>query len=116
MKKAADILKNPGLRGSFHNGHMIVRGAFKNGRKFAAIAGWNEDGWEHVSITLTDVERCPKWDEMAYIKDLFWNEDELVVQLHPPKDQYVNLHPHCLHLWRPVEGDFVLLNDMEMQY
>ena len=28
-------------------------------------------------------------------------EDETVVQYHPPKSDYVNNHPYCLHLWRP---------------
>lgn len=64
-------------------------------------------GWEHVSITLQNnkkrIERCPTWDEMCYIKDLFWNKDEAVVQYHPPESQYVNNHPYCLHLWRPTE-------------
>jgi hypothetical protein len=54
--------------------------------------------WEHVSVSLPN--RCPNWEEMSYIKGLFWAENETVVQFHPRKDQYVNKHPHCLHLWR----------------
>jgi hypothetical protein len=57
--------------------------------------------WEHVSATLPN--RCPNWNEMCFLKDLFWNDEEAVMQLHPPKSQYVNHHPHCLHLWRPLE-------------
>jgi hypothetical protein len=56
--------------------------------------------WEHVSVSLED--RCPTWDEMCQIKDLFWEDDECVVQYHPPKSEYVNRHPYCLHLWRPL--------------
>ena len=61
-----------------------------------------DDGilWEHVSISLRN--RCPNWQEMNFIKDVFWGEDEAVMQLHPPKKDYVNCHPYCLHLWRPV--------------
>lgn len=55
-------------------------------------------GWEHVSVSLGN--RCPTWEEMSFIKDVFWNVDETVMQLHPPKSHYVNLHPFCLHLWR----------------
>jgi hypothetical protein len=63
-------------------------------------------GWEHVSISLITrkgktVERCPTWEEMCYIKDLFWTEKECVMQLHPPHSQYINMHKYCLHLWRP---------------
>lgn len=39
---------------------------------------------------------------MCFIKDLFWDEDDTVIQFHPPRSEYVNCHPHCLHLWRPI--------------
>lgn len=57
--------------------------------------------WEHVSVSL-NVPRCPTWEEMCQIKRMFWDEDELVIQMHPAASDYVNQHPHCLHLWRPV--------------
>ena len=57
-------------------------------------------GWEHVSVSLP--YRCPTWGEMCVIKNYFFNEDETVVQYHPAKKDYVNQHPYCLHLWRPV--------------
>lgn len=56
-------------------------------------------GWEHVSISTKT--RCPTWDEMCTVKDLFWGEEETVLQFHPPHSQYVNNHRHCLHLWKP---------------
>jgi hypothetical protein len=39
-------------------------------------------GWEHVSVSLK--VRLPTWTEMSYVKDLFWGEEETVLQLHPP--------------------------------
>ncbi len=39
---------------------------------------------------------------MAYIKDVFWDPEEIVIQYHPPRSQYVNNHPHVLHMWRPL--------------
>lgn len=60
-------------------------------------------GWDHVSVTLS-VPRCPKWSEMCMVKDMFFEPEESVMQLHPPKSQYVNNHPWCLHLWRPQNG------------
>jgi hypothetical protein len=59
-------------------------------------------GWEHVSVSTR--RRPPNWQEMCFVKDLFWSEEECVIQFHPPKSEYVNNHPHCLHLWRPVDG------------
>jgi hypothetical protein len=58
-------------------------------------------GWEHVSVSLPS--RCPTWEEMCFIKDIFWGEDECVMQLHPPKKNYVNNHNYCLHLWKPID-------------
>ncbi len=61
------------------------------------------DGWEHVSVSTR--RRTPNWTEMSFVKDLFWSDDECVVQFHPPKADYINNHPYCLHLWRHVSKD-----------
>jgi hypothetical protein len=45
---------------------------------------------------------------MCEIKELFWSDEETVVQFHPRKSEYVNLHQGCLHLWRPLTGEIVL--------
>jgi hypothetical protein len=37
---------------------------------------------------------------MCLVKELFWSDDECVVQFHPPKQNYINQHPGVLHLWR----------------
>lgn len=55
--------------------------------------------WQHVSVSARD--RTPTWDEMCWVKNLFFEEEEAVVQFHPPKSAYINYHPYCLHLWRP---------------
>jgi len=62
--------------------------------------------WEHVSVSL--MHRCPTWDEMCFIKNLFFEEEETVVQFHPKKSEYKNLHPYCLHLWRDTTKEFEL--------
>ena len=73
-----------------------------------------QSGWEHVSVVASSKkdgtlrERTPTWDEMCYVKSLFWNDDECVAQFHPPKSEYVNHHPHCLHLWRPTQSELPL--------
>jgi hypothetical protein len=56
---------------------------------------------DHVSVSLS-VKRCPDWEEMCMIKDMFWDDEDCVVQYHPPKSEYVSMHPFCLHLWRPI--------------
>lgn len=69
-----------------------------------------QDGWEHVSVSLPN--RCPNWQEMSHIKDLFWEEEDCVVQFHVPKSQHVNNHPYCLHLWKKKDTVFELPNPL----
>ena len=63
----------------------------------------NGGGWDHVSVSLQN--RCPTWDEMCVIKDIFFEKDECCVEYHPVEKHYVNLHPYCLHIWRPQNID-----------
>lgn len=63
-------------------------------------------GWEHLSISHQSRSRCPTWEEMAHIKDMFWEPEDCVVQFHPPESDYVNNHPFCLHLWRKIGAEF----------
>ena len=56
-------------------------------------------GWDHVSISRNN--RCPNWKEMCFIKDMFFEDDEVVIQYHPKKSEYVNNNENCLHLWKP---------------
>lgn len=71
------------------------------GRNLQVIASHGL-GWEHVSVSLN--HRCPSWREMCYIKDLFWNDDDVVMQLHVAKKNHINVHPFCLHMWRPLDA------------
>lgn len=64
------------------------------------VIATDQHGWEHVSVSRPD--RCPTWEEMCAIKALFWDDEDSVMQLHPPRSQWVNNHRYCLHLWRPV--------------
>jgi len=58
------------------------------------------EAFEHVSVSLP--ARCPTWEEMDFVKRLFWRDDETVMQLHVPRTSHINMHNHCLHMWRPI--------------
>lgn len=73
-------------------------------RKPMAVVFSNGMGWDHVSVSYAN--KTPSWDDMCYIKDLFFDPEECVVQFHPPKSEYVNCHPHCLHLWKQQSSNF----------
>ena len=61
-------------------------------------------GWQHVSVSIEMETKPPTWDMMCKIKDVFWDSHEWVVQFHPAKSEYVNHHPGCLHMWRPLDA------------
>lgn len=88
-----------------HNGFFIFRIGGQEIQVISSDGHRDVDselaGWEHVSATMRNEKRCPTWDEMCKIKDLFWDEAENVIQYHPPANEYVNNHPFVLHLWKP---------------
>lgn len=56
--------------------------------------------------------RCPTWEEMCYVKDVFWRPDEMVLQYHPPIQNYVNQNNYVLHLWKPIGVEIPLPPDV----
>ena len=73
-----------------------------SGRSLGIISS-ADYGWEHVSVGLVgERSKTPNWDEMCFVKSLFWDDEECVMQFHPPKSVYINLHPGVLHLWKPT--------------
>jgi hypothetical protein len=107
----------------FHNGTYGSKagddfGAFcipgSCGRDLMVIASSGDESlgvdWEHVSVSLKN--RCPNWLEMCYIKSLFWDDEETVMQLHPPKSKWINNHAYCLHMWRPKKAEIPLPPDV----
>jgi hypothetical protein len=86
-----------------NNGAFVLPGL--HGWKPLAIIASNGLGWEHVSVHALDAsgrECTPTWSEMCRAKDAFWDSEDIVMQLHPRRSEYINEHPHVLHLWRPV--------------
>jgi hypothetical protein len=67
-------------------------------------------GFDHVSVHPANNKRTPTWEEMCFIKDLFFEPEEYAIQIHPPESDYVDLHPFTLHLWRPQNQQIVLPN------
>lgn len=92
--RSGPLASIPGGNGAF---------AFWFGESVVFVIASSGEGWEHVSVSLED--RVPTWDEMCSVKRLFWDAEDCVVQLHPPKSEYVNCHPYCLHLWRSLDAE-----------
>lgn len=101
--------------GGYDSPALAHYGAFRfrfPNKTLRVIAADGEDtGWEHVSVTVGYGKkgvRAATWDEMCWLKDQFWGQDEAVIQFHPPASEYVNNHSCCLHLWKCVGQAFPL--------
>lgn len=81
---------------------------FVKGRSFMVLASVDDTGddgvWEHISVQMRNQKRCPTWDEMCEIKDMFFGPEEVCIQYHPAKSNYINIQEYCLHIWRPIGG------------
>lgn len=101
MKTQEEIRKNKRL--------LVVKTSEDGGSGFlqlgnrvadSAVVVWSfGGGWDHVSVSYSN--RCPTWDEMCKVKDMFFGPDECCIEYHPAEKDYVNVHPYCLHIWRP---------------
>jgi hypothetical protein len=83
------------------NGHFLVP---LNGELWHVIIS-DEFGWKHLSVTNAQRKMMPPWEIMCRLKEAFYGDDEWCVQFHPARDAYVNDHPFCLHIWRPLEDE-----------
>lgn len=70
------------------------------------LPGLGLERWEHVSVSCA--RRCPVWDEMQWVKTLFFKPEETAFQFHPPDADYVNINKNVLHIWRPCETSIPL--------
>lgn len=93
------------------NGAFIID-RYNNGEFYLVIAS-NGQGWDHVSVTIHkknggSVKKCPSYQEMMMIKEKLFSEEDVVFQLHPREEDYINTHPYCLHLWKPNNCNMVV--------
>lgn len=88
-----------------NNGFFIIP-HYKIQNYYLIIQASDGMGWEHVSVSVGEKgkkqNRCPTWGEMCWVKDQFWDDTDCVIQYHPVKKEYVNMHPYVLHLWKPI--------------
>lgn len=89
--------------GDHFGAFVIPRGKTGVSLRVIASSPDEEVQWEHVSVSLEN--RCPTWEEMSFIKSLFWDPTETVIQFHVPDAEHINFHKFCLHLWRPTGFD-----------
>lgn len=77
-----------------------------DGKVELTVIASDEGGWDHVSVSVAKPSsRIPSWGEMEYIKRMFWDPEDVVLQFHPPRKKYINKCKYCLHMWRKTGVD-----------
>jgi hypothetical protein len=72
-------------------------------------------GWEHVLVQVIPKQkkmrpsRYPTWQEVSWIKSLFWPDTDTVLQYHPNVGGMMNYSSQefALHLWRPAIEELI---------
>ena len=75
------------------------------GRKLLALLGLGTHGgrrWLHLSVR--HASRIPAWEELVFSKETLLGSYQGLVIL-PPRERWVNQHPHVLHVWACLDGD-----------
>lgn len=57
-----------------------------------------DHGKLHLSISHPD--RLPNYEEIKFARYHYLPDSVYMAQIFPPKAEFVNLHPNCLHLWQ----------------
>lgn len=57
-----------------------------------------DDGQEWIHVSYSCESRVPSHADTVLVKETFIG-DRYAYAVFPPKSNYVNIHPNCLHLW-----------------
>jgi hypothetical protein len=57
-----------------------------------------------LHASMSHPSRMPSWDLMHTLRDVLYPDDVDVMMLLPRREDYVNLHPYCLHLWQAPDA------------
>lgn len=67
-------------------------------------ASTEADGRRWLHVSLSRPSRIPSWEDTKNVKEIFIG-DRYAYSVLPPRAKYVNINPHVLHLFAPLEGD-----------
>ena len=71
-------------------------GMFSMGRCNVIVT--KDNGNWHLSISTPSAS--PSYNEIKQARYRFLPNDIYVAQIFPPKEEFVNVHPYCHHLWQ----------------
>lgn len=77
---------------------------FKKKNGLAVMVGiekHDEKRWKHVSMSMR--RRLPTHAEMCEVKDIFIGTEETAIHVFPSREEKVNIHPNCFHLFSALD-------------
>lgn len=85
-------------------GYFMLPNPKNNKGLFILCMASDTMGWDHVIATIPSENRFPTKAEMNFVRSLFWDAEDIVVEFHIPnlkskKDEF------CLHLWRNQKNE-----------
>ena len=63
------------------------------------------DGRRWLHMSMAHPFRMPSYDDLTYLKRHWAGEDRKCIMVLPAKDEHVNIHKTCLHLWCCLDDD-----------
>jgi len=66
-----------------------------------------KDGQEWIHVSYSRKKETPNHSDTIRVKEAFL-KDYYAYAVFPTAETYINIHPHCLHLWARADGTAVL--------
>lgn len=75
------------------------QGMFREG-ELTVFVSIDHGKW-HLSVAHPS--RLPTYEELKRCRYKYTPDKKYMAQIFPPKKEFVNFHPYCLHLWEVAE-------------
>jgi len=76
-----------------------------NGYTVIMSVDQEDDGHDWLHVSLAHMQHLPAYKMLMEVKDLFAGRDRKAVMVFPKKEEHVNIHPNCLHMFVRLDGD-----------
>lgn len=63
------------------------------------------DGKNWIHISVSRIRNVPNYYDMVYVKEQLLGEDSKAIMVFPPRKEWINIHPNCLHIFSCLDGD-----------
>lgn len=79
----------------------------RSGRVMVSVYPYGADGADWIHASISWVDRMPSYEDLQHLHRAVFG-DRHAYQAFLPREEHINDHAHCLHLWGRVDGARVL--------